>query len=47
MYGWFFFNERRAIEGALILAIGPTTFAVFELKKVHDVLGFVASRSSV
>lgn len=39
MYGCFFFNERRAIEGAIILGIGPTIFAVFELRKVQDVFG--------
>ena len=39
MYGCYFFNERRASEGALILGIGPTTFAMFELRKVHDVFG--------
>ena len=39
MYGCYFFNERQAIEGALVLGVVPTIFAMFELVKVHDAFG--------
>lgn len=39
MYGCFFHNERRVIEGTLILGVGPTIFAMFKLMKMRDVFG--------
>lgn len=38
-YGCYFFNERRAVQGTLILGIGPTIFATFKLMKMQDVFG--------
>lgn len=38
-YGCVFFNERRAVQGTLILGVGPTIFAMFKLMKMHDVFG--------